>query len=54
MRTLSWRLVASTTTAIIVFLTTGSITATSSIVVMEFVFKWSLQMAHDYAWSKYS
>jgi len=53
-RTLSWRILASATTATITYLVTGSFAATTSIVFAEFALKWFLQIGHDFAWNKLS
>ena len=53
-RTLSWRILASATTASITYLVTGSFAATTSVVFAEFVLKWFLQIGHDFVWNKYA
>lgn len=53
LKTLSWRLTATSITCTVSYFITGSLKAASSIAVIEFVTKWILHATHDTMWDKY-
>ncbi len=52
MKTMSWRVVATTTTFLISWVVTGSIIAGGAIASIEFWAKLALYYAHERAWAK--
>ncbi|MBL4621314.1 MAG: DUF2061 domain-containing protein [Immundisolibacteraceae bacterium] len=50
LKALSWRIVATTTTALIAYFITGDITLALSIGGIEFVLKFFIYYAHERAW----
>ena len=53
LKTLTWRVLASTDTLIIAWVLTGSFTLAGSIMSVEIVTKMFLYYAHERAWSRY-
>ena len=52
MKTISWRVMATTTTFLISWIVTGSIVAGGAIASIEFWAKLALYYAHERAWSR--
>ena len=52
MKTMSWRIVATTTTFVISWIVTGSLVAGGAIASIEFWAKLALYYAHERAWAK--
>ena len=52
MKTMSWRIVATTTTFVIGWIVTGSVLAGGAIASIEFWTKLALYYAHERAWSR--
>jgi len=52
MKTMSWRVVATTTTFVISWVVTGSVLAGGAIASIEFWAKLALYYAHERAWAK--
>ena len=52
MKTISWRVIATTTTFLISWIVTGSLLAGGVIASVEFWAKLSLYYAHERAWSR--
>ena len=52
MKTMSWRVVATTTTFLISWIVTGSVVAGGAIASIEFGAKLALYYAHERAWAK--
>lgn len=50
LKALSWRIVATTTTALIAYFITGDVTLALSIGGIEFVLKFFIYYAHERAW----
>jgi len=53
LKTLTWRVLASTDTLIIAWVLTGSFTLAGSIMSVEIVTKMFLYYAHERVWSRY-
>jgi uncharacterized membrane protein len=52
MKTMSWRIVATTTTFVISWIVTGSVLAGGAIASIEFWAKLALYYAHERAWAR--
>jgi len=52
MKTLSWRIVATSTTVILVFLLTKNLTTSASIGLLEIIVKTAIYFAHERIWNK--
>ena len=52
MKTMSWRIVATTTTFVISWIVTGSLLAGGAIASIEFWAKLALYYAHERAWAR--
>ena len=52
MKTMSWRIVATTTTFLISWIVTGSVLAGGAIASIEFWAKLALYYAHERAWAR--
>lgn len=52
MKTMSWRIIATTTTFVIGWIVTGSVLAGGAIASIEFWAKLALYYAHERAWSR--
>ena len=52
MKTMSWRVVATTTTFVISWMVTGSVLAGGAIASIEFWAKLALYYAHERAWAR--
>ena len=52
MKTMSWRILATTTTFVISWIVTGSLVAGGAIASIEFWAKLALYYAHERAWAK--